>query len=135
VYYLNKRGAEMIGGQVTVTGNSPLQHIVMRNDIYFFIIIRLTGKRKQKRAGYSMGKSMPLFPMHGLRITIKCILLKWTLNKRWRKIYQRSNGMRHCFNLWKKKIKGKPCYCGTPFLKRRQSSLKHGARNMEYHAR
>lgn len=36
VYYLNKRGAEMIGGQVTVTGNSPLQHIVMRNDIYIF---------------------------------------------------------------------------------------------------
>jgi Replication-relaxation len=36
VYYLNKKGAEMIGGQVTVTGNSPLQHIVMRNDIYIF---------------------------------------------------------------------------------------------------
>jgi Replication-relaxation len=36
VYYLNKRGAEMIGGQVTVTGNSPLEHIVMRNDIYIF---------------------------------------------------------------------------------------------------
>ncbi|NUK31004.1 replication-relaxation family protein [Parageobacillus sp. VR-IP] len=36
VYYLNKKGAEMIGGQVIVTGNSPLQHIVMRNDIYIF---------------------------------------------------------------------------------------------------
>jgi Replication-relaxation len=36
VYYLNKKGAEMIGGQVSVTGNSPLQHIVMRNDIYIF---------------------------------------------------------------------------------------------------
>jgi hypothetical protein len=33
---LNKRGVEMIGGQMTVTGNSPLQHIVMRNDIYIF---------------------------------------------------------------------------------------------------
>ncbi|EZP74983.1 phage protein [Parageobacillus genomosp. 1] len=36
VYYLNKRGAELIGGEATVRGNSPLEHIVMRNDIYIF---------------------------------------------------------------------------------------------------
>jgi hypothetical protein len=99
VYYLNKKGAEMIGGQATVTGNSPLQHIVMRNDIFIFYHYQRIGKWKRKRAGYSTGKSTLLFPMHGLRITIKCILLKWTLNKRWRKICQRSNDMRRCFNL------------------------------------
>ncbi|MED4299729.1 replication-relaxation family protein [Geobacillus stearothermophilus] len=36
VYYLNKAGAEMVGGEVTVRRNSPLEHIVMRNDIYIF---------------------------------------------------------------------------------------------------
>ena len=36
VYYLNKHGAEMVGGEVTIRANSPLEHIVMRNDIYIF---------------------------------------------------------------------------------------------------
>ncbi len=36
VYYLNKKGAELVGGEATVRGNSPLEHIVMRNDIYIF---------------------------------------------------------------------------------------------------
>lgn len=36
VYYLNKKGAEMVGGEATIRRNSPLEHIVMRNDIYIF---------------------------------------------------------------------------------------------------
>jgi len=36
VFYLNKCGAELIGGEVTIRANSPLEHIVMRNDIYIF---------------------------------------------------------------------------------------------------
>ncbi|WP_096224911.1 replication-relaxation family protein [Geobacillus sp. FJAT-46040] len=36
VYYLNKHGAELIGGEATIRRNSPLEHIVMRNDIYIF---------------------------------------------------------------------------------------------------
>lgn len=36
VYYLNKKGAEMVGGETTIRRNSPLEHIVMRNDIYIF---------------------------------------------------------------------------------------------------
>jgi hypothetical protein len=47
---LNKRGAEMIGGQVTVTGNSPLQHIVMRNDIYIFYHYPSDWKAEAKNA-------------------------------------------------------------------------------------
>lgn len=36
VYYLNKNGAELVGGEATIRRNSPLEHIVMRNDIYIF---------------------------------------------------------------------------------------------------
>jgi Replication-relaxation len=36
VYYLNKRGAELVGGEATIRRNSPIEHIVMRNDIYIF---------------------------------------------------------------------------------------------------
>jgi hypothetical protein len=36
VYYLNKNGAELVGGEATIRANSPLEHIVMRNDIYIF---------------------------------------------------------------------------------------------------
>jgi hypothetical protein len=36
VYYLNKKGAELVGGEATIRKNSPLEHIVMCNDIYLF---------------------------------------------------------------------------------------------------
>ncbi|WP_238802923.1 replication-relaxation family protein [Anoxybacillus sp. LAT_26] len=36
VYYLNKNGAELVGGEAIIRRNSPLEHIVMRNDIYIF---------------------------------------------------------------------------------------------------
>ncbi|MDZ7370218.1 MAG: replication-relaxation family protein [candidate division KSB1 bacterium] len=36
VYYLNKCGADLVGGEATIRRNSPLEHIVMRNDIYIF---------------------------------------------------------------------------------------------------
>jgi len=36
VFYLNKRGAELVGGEAIIRSNSPLEHIVMRNDIYIF---------------------------------------------------------------------------------------------------
>jgi Replication-relaxation len=36
VYYLNKRGAELVGGEATIRANSNIEHIVMRNDIYIF---------------------------------------------------------------------------------------------------
>ena len=36
VYYLNKKGADMVAGEATIRRNSPLEHIVMRNDIYIF---------------------------------------------------------------------------------------------------
>jgi Replication-relaxation len=36
VYYLNKKGAELVDGEATIRSNSPLEHILMRNDIYIF---------------------------------------------------------------------------------------------------
>jgi Replication-relaxation len=36
VYYLNKNGAELVDGEATIRSNSPIEHIVMRNDIYIF---------------------------------------------------------------------------------------------------
>ncbi|WP_201028926.1 replication-relaxation family protein [Saccharococcus caldoxylosilyticus] len=88
VYYLNKRGAEMIGGQVTVTGNSPLQHIVMRNDIYIFYHYPHDWKAEAKTRWKEDGKECSIvsdarFTYHGQMYFLEVdILQKMAENKR-----------------------------------------------------
>jgi Replication-relaxation len=88
VYYLNKKGAEMIGGQVTVTGNSPLQHIVMRNDIYIFYHYPSDWKAEAKTRWKEGGKEYSIvsdarFTYHGQMYFLEVdITQKMVENKR-----------------------------------------------------
>jgi hypothetical protein len=88
VYYLNKKGAEMIGGQVTVTGNSPLQHIVMRNDIYIFYHYPKDWKPEAKTRWKEGGKEYSIvsdarFTYHGQMYFLEVdITQKMAENKR-----------------------------------------------------
>ncbi|WP_245005359.1 replication-relaxation family protein [Saccharococcus caldoxylosilyticus] len=88
VYYLNKKGAEMIGGEVTVTGNSPLEHIVMRNDIYIFYHYPHDWKAEAKTRWKEDGKEYSIvsdarFTYHGQMYFLEVdILQKMAENKR-----------------------------------------------------
>lgn len=70
VYYLNKKGAEMVGGEATIRRNSPLEHIVMRNDIYIFYHYPRDWKPEAKTRWKEVGKEYSIvsdarFTYHG----------------------------------------------------------------------
>ena len=70
VYYLNKRGAELVGGEATIRRNSPIEHIVMRNGIYIFYHYPSDWKAEAKTRWKEGGKEYSIvsdarFTYHG----------------------------------------------------------------------
>ncbi len=70
VYYLNKKGAELVGGEATIRKNSPLEHIVLRNDIYIFYHYPRDWKVEAKTRWIECGKEYSVvsdarFTYHG----------------------------------------------------------------------
>lgn len=70
VYYLNKKGAELVGGETTIRSNSPLEHILMRNDIYIFYHYPKDWKAEAKTRWKEVGKEYSVvsdarFTYHG----------------------------------------------------------------------
>lgn len=70
VYYLNKKGAELVDGEATIRSNSPLEHILMRNDIYIFYHYPRDWKKEAKTRWTEGGKEYSVvsdarFTYHG----------------------------------------------------------------------
>jgi hypothetical protein len=88
VFFLNKRGAELIGGEATIRANSNIEHIVMRNDIYIFYHYPRDWKSEAKTRWTEGGKEYSIvsdarFTYHDQKYFLEVdIAQKMTENKR-----------------------------------------------------